>query len=280
MDNEQLSLPKSAEYLGVSKSFLQNSKEIKIIKNGKRSFCAKNDLDCWKAEREKRIILLDLQDYAKCFDFALAMYYRGYTAVDWGTARKREAGQNLTNWIRGQLGEIAVQKFFKKEFGLEIELDFELHKEIVPQDIIGVKEGAKFREPKMKVAIKATKFQNSYLILGTADVEPENRKSDVYILTKINLPDDHLLRIAKEELEELLKNQKHFESYKDQLAGFEPIPCEVVGFSYRKELEKIDDTATLAQILGTRNPTGARYVKASGELRTSKQDWQKIIDSI
>ena len=161
-----------------------------------------------------------------------------------------------------------------------LELDFDLHKEIVPQDIIGIKEGSTFRNPKTKVAIKATKFQNSYLILGTADVEPENRKSDIYILTRIDLPDDHLLRIAKDELEELLKKQKHFDSYKDKLSGFEPIPCEVVGFAYRRELEKIDNTEQLAKILGTRNPSGARYVKVAGKLRDSIEEWAKIAEKL
>ncbi len=269
-------IKEAIKYLGVSRSFLQNSREIPSFRIGRRIFFLKQELDAWKQKREQRTFRLNLEDYAKCFDFALAMYFRGYTAVDWGTSRKREAGQNLTNWIRGQLGEIAVQKFFKRDFNLDVELDFDLHDEIVPQDIIGIKDGSKIREPKARVAVKATKFKNSYLILGTADVEPENRKSDIYILTRIDLPDDHLLRVAKEELEELLKKEKHFESYKEQLAGFEPIPCEVVGFAPREELEKIDDTEKLAKILGTRNPTGARYVKSSGELRNSKEEWAKV----
>ncbi|PIN98088.1 MAG: hypothetical protein COT90_05880 [Candidatus Diapherotrites archaeon CG10_big_fil_rev_8_21_14_0_10_31_34] len=273
-------LKEAIKYLGVSKSLLQNSKEIMPFKIGGRIFCSKQELASWKEKREKRTFYLILEDYARCFDFAVAMYYKGYTVVDWGTARKREAGQNLTNWIRGQLGEIAVQKFFKKNFNLEVELDFDLHKEIVPQDIIGVKEGTAFRNPKTKVAIKATKFQNSYLILGTADVEPENRKSDIYILTRIDLPDDHLLRIAKDELEELLKKQKHFDSYKNKLSGFKPIPCEVVGFAYRQELEKIDNTEQLAKILGTRNPSGARYVKVAGKLRDSIEEWKQIIKKL
>lgn len=280
MVDEELNAKKAAEYLGASESFLKNSGEILPVQKGRRKVYLQQDLDAWKQKRGQRTFFLDLADYAKCFDFALAMHYRGYTAADWGTSRKREAGQNLTNWMRGQLGEIAVQKFFKREFNLDLELDFNLHAGIVAQDIIGIKEGSEIRKPKMRVAVKATKFKNSYLILGTADVEPENRKLDIYILTRINLPDDHLLRIAKEELEELLKKERHFELYKEQLKCFEPIPCEVAGFAYRKELEKIDDAAKLAKILGARNPVGARYVKISGELRSSKEDWEKVAEKL
>lgn len=279
-DEFMFSRTKAAEYIGMPQSFLKNSREMVEIRAGRRIQYKKSDLDRWKEMRDSRIFKLDLSDYAKCFDFALAMYYRGYTTIDWGTARRREAGQNITNWIRGQLGEIAVQKFLKSNFSLEVKLDFDLHKDIVPQDVIGVKKDGRWRDPKIKAAVKGTKFQNSYLILGTADVEPENRKSDVYILTRTNLPDDHLMRVAKEELEELLKKQQHFEAYKEKLLPFEPIPCEVVGFAYRDELEKIEDTNRLAQILGTRNPTGSRYVKPSGELRSSKQDWKEIIKRI
>ena len=280
MDEEEYGAKQACKYLGISDSFLKNSKEIPIFKKGRKRVCSKQSLDEWKAAREKRTLLLDVRDYAKCFDFALAMHYRGYTAADWGTSRKREAGQNLTNWIRGQLGEIAVQKFLKRDFNLDVELDFDLHDEIVPQDIIGVKEKSGIREPKIRVAVKATKFRNSWLILGTADVEPANRQSDAYILTRIDLPDDHLIRIAKKELKELLKNEKHFGSYWEKLADFEPVPCEVAGFAYRNELEKVEDTARLAGILGTRNPTGARYVKVSGELRISKEDWNELIKRI
>ncbi len=276
MPEEEIPIKEVMTQLGITRSFLQNSKEIPCHKTGRRLMCNIADMGLWKQKRKEKIFDLGLDDYAKCFDFALAMYYRGYTAVDWATARRREAGQNLTNWIRGQLGEIAVQKFFKKKFNMDIELDFDVHEEIVPQDVIGVKERGVLREPKLGIAIKATKFQNSYLILGTADVEPDNRKSDVYILTRIDMPDDHLLRVAKDELNTLLKNQKHFDSYKEKLLGFEPIPCEVVGFAYREELEKVDDTKELSKILGTRNPTGARYVKVSGQLRTSLEDWEKI----
>ena len=279
-DEDLLSIGKAAEYVNAPKALLENGEEVPIQTIGRRRYFSKAALDEWVEKRRQRTMDLGKADYAKCFDFALAMYYRGYTAVDWGTARKREAGQGITNWIRGQLGEIAVQKFLSQKFGIDVELDFDLHDAIVPQDIIGVKEGRTTREPHLKVGIKATKFRNSFLILSAADVEPTNRKSDVYILTRINLPDDHMLRISKPELDRLLQNEKYFSSYRSKLLAFEPIPCEVVGFSYIRELEREENQERLAQILGTRSVSGYRYIKAAGNMRHSNQDWQALADRL
>jgi hypothetical protein len=279
-DDELLSVSRAAEYANVPKTLLENGEEVSQQVRGRRRYYSKVALDEWIETRKRRTIDLGKEDYAKCFDFALAMYYRGYTAVDWGTSRKREAGQSITNWVRGQLGEIAVQKFLQRDFRKEVELDFDLHDEIVPQDIIGVRERGVMKQPRIKIGIKATKFKNSFLILSAADVEPENRKSDAYILTRINLPDDHLLRISKPELEKLLVNERHFSTYKNKLSNFEPVPCEVVGFVYIRELNREDDPARLAKILGTRSVSGYRYIMAAGKMHNSTEDWQVLANSL
>jgi hypothetical protein len=277
VSSELLSVNEAIETSGMPKNFLMKSGEVQITRKGRRIFFSKDELEKWEKVRTERTYELNLNDYAKCFDFSLAMLYRGYTSVDWGSSRRREAGQNITNWIRGQLGEIAVQKFLKDKFGLDIELDFDLHEDIVPQDIVAIRENGKLREPKLKIAIKATKMKNCFLILGSSEVELANRKSDIYMLTRIDLPDDHLMRISKNELEKMLKEQRYFSSYKDKMKDFEPIGGEVVGFCRIEDLEKITDKSILKQMLGTANPTGYRYVKASGKLKSSGEDWKEII---
>jgi len=277
-DTSQMLKTKDAlDYTGMTKNFLMDSGEVQPVRRGRGIFFNRSDLDAWKALRDRRSVFLDLDDYAKCFDFALAMYYRGYTTVDWGSSRRREAGQDITNWIRGQLGEIATQKFLRTEIGLAVELDFDLHEEIVAQDIIGVVVSEQRRDPMLKVAIKATKFRNCYLILGEKEVESPERGSDIYILTRIDMPDDHLLRVTKASLSEILRNQKYFDSYKEKIGEFEPIRCEVVGFCPVEELEKVNDRRTLTKILGTSNPKGARYMKVSGKLR---RDWTFFRDRL
>lgn len=280
VDADLVGLDEAMKISGMTRNFLMTSGEIPLVRLGRRIFFSRSNIESWKRTRDSLTFILDIEDYAKCFDFSLAMLYRGYTPADWGTGRKREAGQNITNWIRGQLGELALQKFLEKRFGLNVELDFDLHDDIVPQDIVGVKDGGKVREPRIKIAVKSTKWKNSFLILGDSEVELENRKSDIYVLVRIDLPDDHLMRISKGNLEEMLKEQKYFSYYKDRMKGFEQIKGEVVGFCGINDLEKVDDPDKLKQILGVRNPSGYRYVKASGLLKKTYKDWSSFINKI
>ncbi len=103
-----------------------------------RFYFDKSVLNKWLEGFKWRTVTLDREDYIECLDFALAMHFRQYVKSDFGGARQREFGQMITNWVKGQLGEVAVKKFLKKEFNTDIKLDFELRDEIVPQDIIGV----------------------------------------------------------------------------------------------------------------------------------------------
>ncbi len=205
-----------------------------------------------------------------CLDFALAQHFRGYVLSDWGTARQREFGQKITNWVKGQLAEVAVKKFLKREFDIDIELDFRIYDEIVPQDIIGIKESGKQREPKVGVGIKSSKPKSAYLVLSENEIIREDRCSDIYIFCRPDIPDDHLLRITKKRIMEVVKNQQHYSKYKNEMPEFENIFCEIVGWCKINELEKV--TSIPGQEF-----TGVRYVKKSGELHKDKESWQKFI---
>lgn len=231
----------------------------------------KADLAGWLKGYKRRTIELTAEDYALCLDFALAQHFRGYVPADWGTARQREFGQKITNWIKGQLAEVAVKKFFKKEFNFDVELDFRIYNQIVPQDIIGVVENGKKREPKIGVSIKASKPKSAYLVLGENEILRLERKSDVYILCRPDIPDDHLLRITREQIIKAVENQPHFLSYKDQIPFFENIHCEIAGWCLPKELEKVKS------IPGQKFEKGWRWVKKSGLLRRSKEEWENLI---
>ena len=75
--------------------------------------------------------------------------------------------------MKGQLAEVAVKKFFKNEFGIEVELDFRIYENIVPQDIIGVVENRKKREPRVGIGIKSSKPKSAFLILSENEVSLE-----------------------------------------------------------------------------------------------------------
>src|SRR3989344_3443364 len=117
-------LPKkqAVEFLGLDEktfdNYFKNAKEFSCIKrNGKkgRFLFDKSCLQEWADGIKWRMVELDKDDYALCLDFALAQHFRVYVLSDFGSGRQREFGQKITNWVKGQLGEVAVKKFFKRE---------------------------------------------------------------------------------------------------------------------------------------------------------------------
>ncbi|HUV47040.1 MAG TPA: hypothetical protein VMW29_02800 [Candidatus Bathyarchaeia archaeon] len=275
--NNKLTKRQAIEFLNLDEkvfdNYFRNAGEFAPLPRGGdrgRFYFDKGMLQEWLDNYKYRSIELNIEDYKMCLDFALAQHFRGYVLSDWGTARQREFGQKLTNWIKGQLAEVAVQKFFENEFGCRVELDFGIHDEIVPQDIIAVEEKNKKREPKIGVGIKSSKPKSAYLVLGENEITISERKSDVYIFCRPDIPDDHLLRITKNRIEELVKNQQHFQSYKDDIPRFENVYCEIAGWADIDELEKVKSIPGI-------DFNGWRYVKKTGLLHKSKKDWEKLI---
>lgn len=258
-------------------NYFKNACEFGCLKRkkGRGRFLFKKEIfEEWLVDHKWRTVDLNIDDYKLCLDFALAQHFRGYVLSDFGTARQREFGQKITNWVKGQLGEVAVKKFFEKEFGVKIELDFNIYDEIVPQDIIGIIEKRKKREPKTGVGIKSSKPKSAYLILGENEIALKERRSDFYIYCRPDIPDDHLLRITKNEIIKAVEKQPHYSKYKDIIPGFTNIKCEIAGYCSIDELEKVNE------IPGQKFDNGFRYVKKSGLLHRTKEDWEKLIKKL
>ena len=267
-------------YLGLDEktfdNYFRNAEEFSCLdrKGNKGKFYFDEDTLCkWKKEFTWRSIILDKNDYALCLDFALAMHFRGYVRSDFGTGRQREFGQKITNWMKGQLGEVAVKKFLKNEFETEIGLDFEIRKKIVPQDIISVHKEGILRGPRIGISIKSSKPKSSYLVLGKNEVEIEGRRSDVHIFCRPDIPDDHLLRLTKNEIAKVVKNEPYYLKYANDIPGFSDISCEIAGWCPAQELEKVSS-------IPGQNFDGFRWVKKSGLLRKSKKDWEELIEQL
>lgn len=256
-------------------NYFKNAGEFNCLeRQGRGRFQFDEDvLKEWQKSFQWRTIELNHNDYALCLDFALAQHFRGYVLSDWGTARQREFGQKITNWVKGQLAEVAVKKFFQNEFNVDIELDFRIYDAIVPQDIIGIVEKGVKREPKIRVGIKSSKPKSAYLVLGENEVTLKERKSDVYIFCRPDIPDDHLLRLTREKIIEVIKNQQHYPTYKDQIPHFENMPCEIAGFCSIDELEKV--TSIPGQEFD-----GVRFVKKTGRLYRDKKDWEDFLKKL
>jgi len=268
------------EYLGLGEktfdNYFKNAAEFPCVnRNGGRGrfYFDENTLRKWKEALAWRSVDLNKDDYALCLDFALAQHFRNYVQSDFGTGRQREFGQKITNWVKGQLGEVAVKKFLKREFGLNIELDFDIHDEIVLQDIIGVEDRGEMREPRVGVGIKSSKPKSAFLILGENEIKIKERRSNIYIYCRPNIPDDHLLRITKKEINEAVKNKPHYLKYKDLIPDFVNIPCEITGWCYYTDLREVKEIP--GQVFD-----GVRFVKESGLLKKTKKDWEELIEQL
>ncbi len=276
----RLTKAEAIEYLGLDDktfdNYFRNAEEFCCLDriNGRgRFYFDEDELKEWLESYRWRMVELTLEDYTVCLDFALAQHFRGYVLSDWGTGRQREFGQKVTNWVKGQLAEVAVQKFLKNQFGIEVELDFEIHDEIVPQDIISVVEKGHKRQPKINVAIKSSKPKSAYLVLSDNEVILPNRKSDVYILCRPDMPDDHLLRITRDRIVELVEDKPLYSFYKDDIPDFENMFCEIAGYSWIDELEEVYS-------IPGQDFTGIRYVKQTGKLHRSKQDLKTLAEKL
>jgi len=116
-----LSKKEALVFTGLNKKFFDNYLRANefacLARNGGRGrfYFDQDALKEWMKKREWKTIDLTKDDYALCLDFALAQHFRSYVTSDFGTGRQREFGQKITNWVKGQLGEVAVKKFLKRE---------------------------------------------------------------------------------------------------------------------------------------------------------------------
>ncbi|TKJ18829.1 MAG: hypothetical protein CEE43_17005 [Promethearchaeota archaeon Loki_b32] len=273
---DDLTKKEAIKYLDISDKCFENyfklSKEIKGEKksNG-RWYFEKNHLESWKKLKEQRTINLSMNEYEKCFEFAIKMVYGGLSLH--GIRGNRTEVQAADDVILGVLAEHAIKIFLKRKFNTEITLDEEVHpEEITPQDFDSIKDGNSFREPKLGVGVKASKMKNAYLVLGANEVDLPDRKSDVYIFARVDLPGDHLFRILREH-SFFGKVRKFFDKNEKfrKIEELKNIPVWICGFVYLDELEKV--TAIPNQDFSN----GHRYVKNVALMRSSDEEWKKLI---
>lgn len=274
MEN-MLSKKEALEFLEIDEKEFDNyhsiSGEIVGEKQRGRWFFGEQKLKDWKKLKIERTILLSIEEYQKCFQFAIKMVYGGLSLN--GIRGQRTEVQAADDVILGILAEHAVKNLLKKKFSTEIELDEEIHPEqITPQDFDKIKIGNSFRTPKLGVGIKASKMKNCFLVLGGNEVDLKERRSDVYIFARVGLPGDHLFRIIRDhsffkEVKEIMDSETRFR----KIEKLEPVPVWICGFVYKEELEKV------ISIPGQDFSNGHRYVKSVKFLHNSDEDWMILI---
>lgn len=278
MPNSNLFTKREAiEYLGITdgefKNYHESSKEINGEQINRRWHFDQNKLKEWKELKENRTIDLSVKEYETCFEFAIKMVYGGLSLN--GIRGQRTEVQAADDVILGILAEHAVKRFLNNKFSVEILLDEAVHpEEITPQDFDQIKDGDVFRRPKLGVGIKASKFKNAYLVLGSNEVELNERRSDVYIFARVGLPSDHLFRILRDHsffgnVRRFLDENINFK----KILKLEEIPVWICGFAYVDELEKVSS-------IPGQEFTGHRYVKSVAKLHNFDSDWESLIKKL
>ncbi|MDD5135616.1 MAG: hypothetical protein PHP01_09445, partial [Phycisphaerae bacterium] len=119
-----------------------------------------------------------------------------------------------------------------------------------------------------------SKPKNAYLILGANEIKLSERRSDIYIYCRPDIADDHLLRITKKQISEIVEHQPYYPVYKAKMPGFTEIPCEIVGWCKASELEEV------TSIPGQTFDNGTRFVIKSGRLHRTKDQWRELISRL
>lgn len=277
MENK-LNKKQAIEFLGIDekefKNYQESSQEIEGEKLNGRWYFDKDMLEKWKNLKDSRTINLTMEEYEKCFEFAIKMVYGGLSLN--GIRGQRTEVQASDDVILGILAEHAIKKMLKDKFETEISLDEEVHpEEITPQDFDLIKDGDTFRIPKIGVGVKASKMKNAFLVLGANEVELEGRRSDVYIFARVGLPSDHLFRILRDH--SFFRTVKDFLDNNDRFRKIEElknVPVWICGFVYSENLERV------TSIPGQEFSNGHRYVKSVKYLRNEDSDWKELIEKL
>lgn len=189
-------------------------------------------------------LILEKDDYSKALIRSLWIA-PNLASLDFSGGRLRDFAQLWTDTARGFLGEIAVKKFLKNKFSLNVHLETRRGKaeEFMESDIL-VLEG-KNKEPRksdMKVSIKTTKFNGRWLEIP----ESQFRQSDVFVLVKLGISRYHFSSYLKTlktmeqlfsrgvELKELNKDQ--IEILSKEIPEWMPIPAYISGFVEKRGL--------------------------------------------
>lgn len=265
-----LSSKEALAFLGLSESEFKNfvkAGEIKKEKIRGRFAFEKSDLEEWKRSRAYRSMTLSREDYMRALEFAIQAFYGNVTKSHFARQQQRDAGQYITNQVQGKLGEIAFVKFLKDKFNIEAELDFSFREGIIPgQDITEIRRGRIANPPRIRVGIKATKQRNMFLALSTNEVERDDRRSDIYVLVRVGLFPNHILR--------LLKDSPNLRAVQENIPPLSNISAEIAGYV---EIQELDGPAVV--ILGNKM-SEPNYFKTTGDLKKSENNWLEFTNKL
>ncbi|MEM2145154.1 MAG: hypothetical protein QW279_07330 [Candidatus Jordarchaeaceae archaeon] len=206
------------------------------VNSGETQDSRESLLDWFNSRFMPNSIILDRSDYSKALIRSLWIS-PNLASLDFAGGRLRDFAQLWTDTARGFLGEIAVQKFLKKNFDMSIYLETRRGKaeEFMSSDIRVIEQGTnKHRESKIKVSIKTTKLNGRWLEIP----ESQFKQSDVFILVKLGISRYHFISYLKETIKNLLKeglnlnelDEKQVEILANDIPNWNSIPAYIPGF--------------------------------------------------
>lgn len=265
----ELDFDEASERLKMKRSafekLIKNGKEISYHKSGRRYVVNENDINIWLSMRNARKVELTKEDFLRALKFALKINYNMHTRSDFGTSRQRPFMQAVENWTQGALAEIALQKFIRDMFNIELQIEFRVFDNaIVGQDIVAVKRNRTINPPRKRISVKSGKDNGMVLIVPVNEIESEARKSDYYVFVRVVFPIDIFARFYRSipEFEDMLLIIPEFQSIKAYIAGY----CK------KEELEKRDVPEA-----GIKEE---KYVMNTGSLKNLDNDWRKFVEEI
>ncbi|MBU0459767.1 MAG: hypothetical protein KJ771_03080 [Nanoarchaeota archaeon] len=269
------------------------------------------DLEEWFTKRLMvNTITLSEDDYKKALyrSFRL-LVVADIAKTDFGSSRQRDFGQRWTDFTRGFLGEIGIEQFFKRNLGLEIDLEeSEVGdvKQFLPTDITKVKDNGQWRNLNTNISIKTSKLKSMWLDIGS-----QVGHSDAFIFIKIALTTDHLVSFIKsngfleklvrmgQELGEVTDYEKEIKLLCENIPDVKPFPAYISGFVWKKDMEngtlRIHETAknkvvvggigyygenTAKSVEGLGDISSGKHLASLDSLRWKKSDWEKLKNNV
>ena len=303
-------LPYTEEELADTISSGARVGEIQKVKKGASYFLI--DVDKWLKDRLlPNTIELTVNDYKRALFRAFKLITTADIAkTDFGSSRQRDFGQMWTDFTRGFLGEIGIEKYFKNKFNIEIELEESEVGDVekyLPTDIVRIKDNGTFRAVNTNISIKTSKLKAMWLDIGT-----QLAHSDAFIFIKIALTTDHLPSFMKDngfidkivemgkELGEIDNVEETKKEIFARVPNTKPSPAYISGYAWKRDMETgtldIHTTPKYRTIIGGiglyRDKTKAnkveglgditppKYMAALGALRWNNTDWTDIKNKI
>ena len=226
-------------------------------------------------------IILSKEDYLKCLWFALRLWYaKKDSRIYYGMGTKRDAVSYITSMVRGKLAELSFAKFLSKELGLRVEPDFTIKRtrEKISDIYIFLENGRK-KLPKIKINIIATSPNSKFLLIERRTFLKTNY--DAYVLIFVDLPRDHLIRLALPMLN--IKGE-----LKVNIGEIRTIKTEIFGFVWSDEVKKKAKLVKKNSWLRESNKAKSKifllrsdnYVLPISLLKRSENEWKKLIDKV